>query len=116
MHERGEAQSAGVALEHLGGRARDQPVEEHDSVVGDAPQNAVQRGEGRGVGRPPESGHGMLVHRPAQGGEPAADAAVIDVAAAGAGRVVDAVGNDGMHNGIWTRPCEALYGPHSGRS
>ena len=96
VHEHDEAQPAGLGHEHLGGRGRDQPVEQHDGVVGNAFDDAGQGGERRRVGPAPEAGHRVLVHRPAQRGQPTAQMAVIDVAAGGAGRVIDAVGQDGM--------------------
>ena len=66
--------------------------------------DAGEGGERRRVGSRPGAGHGVLVHRPAERGEPAADLAVVGVAAARPGRVVDAVGHDDVHR------------RHSGRS
>ncbi|HZC15032.1 MAG TPA: glycosyltransferase, partial [Thermoleophilaceae bacterium] len=42
----------------------------------------------------PSTGHGVLVHRPAELGEPSADSAVVCVATARPGRVVDALRDD----------------------
>ena len=104
VHEHDQPQPARLRHQHLGGRRGDQPVEQHDGVVGDLLDDAGEGGARRRVGPRPGAGYGVLVHRPAERGEPAADLAVIDVASARPGRVVDAVRDDDVHR------------RHSGRS
>ena len=73
-------------------------------VVERIPDDAIQGRERRGVRWLPEAEDRVLVHRPAGGREPATEVAVIDIASARPGRVVDAVGYDEVHR------------PQSGRS
>ena len=92
VHEHDQPQPARLRHQRLGGRRGDQSVEQHDGVVGDPPDDVGEGGARRRVGSRPAARHGVLVHRPADRGEPPADAAVIGVAAARPGRVVDALG------------------------
>ena len=97
VDEHDQAQPARLRHHHLGGRRGDQPVEQNDGVVGDPPDDAIEGGERRRVGRRPGAGYGVLVHQPADRGEPAAEMAVVGVASARPGRVVDAIGYNEMH-------------------
>ena len=68
------------------------------------PDGARQGGEPRPTGPRPSAGHGVLVHRPAERGEPPADPAIECVATAWPRRVVDVRRDDYVDLG------------HSGRS
>ena len=78
-------QPARMRHERLGRGGGDQSVEQHHGAVRDPPDRARQGG---GVA------HGVLVHGPAERGEPVAHPAVVRVAAARPRRVVDAVRHD----------------------
>ena len=98
VHEDDEPQPAGLRHQHLRHHRGDQAVDEHQGAVGHlrpAPQPRAARGRPRRA-RPP-AGHGVLVDRPAERGEPAAGPAVVDVAAARPPRVVDPVGDHDVH-------------------
>ena len=95
VHEHHLPQAARLRNEHLGGGGRDQAVEQHHGAVGDPVD---------GTREVTVAGHGVLVHRPAERGEPLADPAVVCVATARPRRVVDALGDDEVELG------------HSGRS
>ena len=62
VHEHDQAQSASLRHEHLGGGRGDQPVEQHDGVVGDPLDDAGEGRERRRVGSRPAAGYGVLVH------------------------------------------------------
>jgi len=96
----------------LGYPAGHQPVDEDDRAVGQRGEHGVQDGASVGVGVRPVAGDGALVHRPAVGGQAAADAPVVAVATAGRRRVVDAGGHDDVH--LTGRHCR--HGCHSSRS
>jgi hypothetical protein len=85
VHEDDLPQPSGVRDERLGRGGRDQPVQQHHGAVRYPPDGAREGGV---------AAHGVLVHGPAERGEPAADPAVVRVAAAGPGRVVDARRDD----------------------
>ena len=97
VHERDQPQPARLRHQHLRGRRGDQPVEQHHGAVGNPPDDAGERGVGGLVGPRPGAGHGVHAHRPADRCQAAADPAVVGVAAARPGRVVDAVGDDDVH-------------------
>jgi hypothetical protein len=102
VHEHDPPQPARLWHEHLGRGGGDQPVEQRQGTVGDLPDGAGEGGVPGSVGPRPGAGHGVLVHRPAEGGEPGADPAVVGVAAARPRRVVEARGNDDvdlLHSG-----------------
>ena len=105
VHEHDQPQPARVRHEHLGDRRGDQPVEQHDGVVGDPPDD-VRRGRRATPRRVAASCRATACSCTDQpiAREPAADPAVVGVAAARPGRVVDAVGDDDVHR------------RHSGRS
>jgi hypothetical protein len=104
VDEHDQPQAVRLRHEHLRGGRGDQPVEQHDGVIGDLPQGLFEGRERCRVGTAPEAGDVALVCRPAVRAEFAAEVAVVGVAAARPGRIVDAVGHDDV--GV----------PHSGRS
>ena len=100
VHEHDLPQAARVRDERLGGGGRDQPVEQHHGAVRDPLEGARECRASR---------HGVLVHRPAERGEPFADPAVVRVAAARPRRVVDPLGDDEVdlasQRPLVARPC-----------
>ena len=94
VHQDDLPQPARVRHERLGGGGRDQPVEQDHGAVRNPPDRACQGGVPRGAGSRPGAGHRVLVHRPAERGEPSADPAVVGVAAARPRGVVDSLGHD----------------------
>ena len=94
VHEHDLPQPACVRHERVGGGGRDQPVEQHHGAVRDPLHGARESGVPRRAGPRPGAGDRMLVHRPAERGEPSADLAVVGVAAARPCGVVDALGDD----------------------
>ena len=104
VHERDQPQPARVGHQHLRGGRGDQPVEQHHGVVGDPLDDAGEGGVRRCVRSRPGAGNGVLSHRPAGLGESPADPAVIGVASARPGGIVDALGDHDVHR------------PHSARS
>ena len=94
VHEHDLPQPARLRHERLGGGGGDQPVEQHHGAVGDPRDGAREGGVPRRAGPRPGAGDRMLVHRPAERGELAADPAVVGVAAARPRGVVDALGDD----------------------
>ena len=97
VHEHHQPQPARLRQQHLRGRRGDQPVEQHDGAVGDPVDDTREGGVRRCAGPRPGAGHGVDVHRPARVGELAAHPAVIRVASARPGRIVDAVRHHNMH-------------------
>ena len=99
VHEHDQPQPARLRHEHLGRGAR-RPARRaarrrrRGSARGRAPRAAPTR-----VGPRPRAGHRARAP-PAERGEPAADAAVVGVAAARPGRVVDALGDDDVHAAV----------------
>ena len=80
--------------EHVRHGGRDQPVDQHEPAGRQRGEHPGQPGA-VGVRRArPGARHGVLADRPAGGGQPVADPAVVRVAAAGRRRVVDVVGQD----------------------
>ena len=104
VHEHNLPQPARLRHERFGGGGRDQPVEQHHGAIRNPPDGAREGGVPRLAGPRPGAGHGVLVHRPAERGEPSADPAVVRVATARPRRVVDALRDDDVDLG------------HSGRS
>jgi hypothetical protein len=94
VHEHDLPQPPRLRHERVGGGGRDQAVEQHHGAVRDRPDGARQGGAPRLIGPRPGAGDRMLVHRPAERGEPPADTAVVGVAAARPRRIVDALGDD----------------------
>ena len=102
VHEHGIGDLALIALRHVQQHDLPQPARvRHDRLgCGEQP---VDQHHGA-VGDPREVADAVLVHRPAERGEPLADPAIVRVATAGPPGVVDALGDDDVHLG------------HSGRS
>ncbi len=96
MQEHDDPQARGVPGHDGGGTRGDQPVEQDDLAVGHRGQGRVQPFEVVGAGRRPGSGHGKLDHTAAARLLATEDPAVVDVAAAGAGWVVDRAREDGV--------------------
>jgi hypothetical protein len=63
-----EAQPARVRGEHVGHRARDEPVEEHVGAVRHGCKAPTQLSARHRVGLRPRAAHGDLAHGPARGG------------------------------------------------
>ena len=99
VHERDETQPVRLGHQHLRSRRGDEPVEQREGAVGDVLDDAGERRVRRCVGSRPGARHGVDVHRPAALGERTADPAVVDVASARPGRIVDAVRYDDVHCG-----------------
>ena len=99
VHEHNLPQPARLRHERFGGGGRDQPVEKHHGAIRNPPDGAPERGVPRPAGPRPRAGHGVLVHRPAERGEPSADPAVVCVATARPRRVVDALRDDDVDLG-----------------
>ena len=94
VHEHNLPQPVRLRHERLGGGGRDQPVEQHHGAIRNPPDGAREGSVPRLAGPRPGAGHGVLVHRPAERGEPSADVAVVGVATARPRRVVDALRED----------------------
>ncbi len=104
VDEHDEAEATRLRYQHLGRGRGDQPVEQHDGVIGDLSQGLLEGRERCRAGTIPETGDGALVRRPAMRAELTQEVAVVGVPAARPERIVDAVGHDEEHL------------PHSGRS
>ena len=111
MHQGHEAEPVGMGGKHIGDGAADEPVDEHDRVGVDAPQVSAKQAAGEGVRDGPPARRRVLADRPAELGEAAAYAAVIDVPAAWALRVVDALREDDVDLGQRCRHRFALTVP-----
>ena len=99
VHEHDLPQPARLRHEDLGRGRRDQAVEQDHGAVRDPADGARQRGRPRRPRPRPVAGDRVLVHRPAERGEPAAQPAVVDVAAARLRRIVDPLGDDDVDLG-----------------
>jgi hypothetical protein len=94
VNEHDLPQPARLGHERFGGGGGDQPVEQDHGAIGNPPDGACQsRVPGLAAPRP-TTGHGVLMHRPAELGESSADSAVVCVATARPRRVVDALRDD----------------------
>ncbi len=79
----------------------DQAVEQHEPAVRYRVQGFGEAAASDVVGPGPGARNRVLVHAPAERGEPAAHVPVVDIAAAGSPRVVDTRRNDdvdGVHS------------------
>jgi len=94
VNEHDLPQPARLRHERFRGGGRDQAVEKDNGAIGNPPDGA-REGRVPGLAAPrPGTGHRVLVHRPAELGEPQADSAVVCVATARPGWVVDALRDD----------------------
>ena len=91
VNEHDLPQPARLRHERFGGGGRDQPVEQDHAAIRNPPDGAREGGVPNLAAPWPSTGHGMLVDRPAELGEPSADPAVVSVATARPRRVVDAL-------------------------
>ena len=94
--EQDQAQPARMRNQYVGRGRGDRSVEQHDAAVGDPLHDAVEGGQRRHLGRGQAPGMGVLAHRKADRAERAADLAVVGVASARPGGIVDPVGYDEM--------------------
>jgi hypothetical protein len=104
VHEHDQVEAARLRHDHLGRRRSDEPIEEHEGVAWDPLDDRFECGKRSQVAAGPRTGDGVLVHGPVGRREAAGESAVVDVASARPGGVVDAVGHDEVHR------------RHSGRS
>jgi hypothetical protein len=95
VHQHDQVEPGRLRLDDLRDAAGHEPVEEHGRAVGQRGQGPVQRGPRGGVGPGPPAVDGDLPRA-----QPAPDLPVVDVAAAGAGAVVDVTRDDqvGAHS------------------
>jgi hypothetical protein len=98
MQQDGEAQPPGRGRDQVGDAACDEPVEEDDAAVRQVPEHAGEVRVRARCGTRPRPRDRVLAHLPAEGGQLAAHPAVVGVAAARRGRVVDAAGHDDVHH------------------
>ena len=96
VHEDDEPQAPRLRGQHFRRGRSDEPVEQDERPVGDPADGTRKGAERLRVGPRPRSGNFVDVHRPARRGEAASNPAVVGVASARPGRVVDACGDDEM--------------------
>jgi hypothetical protein len=99
VHEHDLPQPARMRHERIGSGGRDQAVEQDDGAIGNPPNSAGEGGVARLVRPRPGAWHRVLVHRPAEGGEAAADPTVVRVAATRPRGVIDALRDDDVDRG-----------------
>ncbi len=93
----GQAQPVGLRDDDLGDPAGHDPVHEDGGAVRQLAQYPGEFGTGVRAGAGPLAVHGVLVDLPAEAGQVQADAAVVRVAAARRGRVVDTARHHEVH-------------------